>query len=546
MFDDSYATGALSYEPALELNATNVVDELATLLTSGRLSQSKRDLLTELYDSYFESHGTQAAVSTVGQLIVATPEFHANGVSRSTDTIREDLPPTVPSEAPYKAVVFFMLDGGFDSYNMLVPQECTGTNAAGTPVNVQYNTVRGEMKFAEGVERSLEIDVDPALDDQPCSKFVVHDKLPLLKELYDDGDLTFFANTGVINSKDMTKTNYNLVTRSQLFAHNAMQYEAKVADPFQQHAGTGVLGRLAEVLSTHPDADYKTNSISIDNPSVTVAPSREERSPTPLIVSRQGASEFYQREEEDAARIDETLDYIYRLNNKTQVYSNFFGDSWSEEITAGIDQARRLKSSLEETTLGTHWDEGSYSSDPAQKLEMVARLMQTKDSRGVDRDFFYTNYGGWDHHAALKTNLAARFVNLNAGLTLFVEELKRLEIWNEVTIVVASDFARTLTPNGNIGSDHAWGGNYFMMGGAVNGGHVRGQYPDDLTDAGELNLGRGRLMPTTSWDCVWNGVSQWMGATTDEQLDYCLPNRNNVAGGPLGLTSLWDEADLFA
>ena len=53
-------------------------------------------------------------------------------------------------------------------------------------------------------------------------------------------------------------------------------------------------------------------------------------------------------------------------------------------------------------------------------------------------------------------------------------------------------------------------------------------------------------MPTTSWDCVWNGVSQWMGATTDEQLDYCLPNRNNVAGGPLGLTSLWDEADLFA
>merc|ERR1712000_279861 len=32
-----------------------------------------------------------------------------------------------------------------------------------------------------------------------------------------------------------------------------------------------------------------------------------------------------------------------------------------------------------------------------------------------------------------------------------------------------SDFARTLTSNGQ-GTDHAWGGNHFIMGGGVNGG----------------------------------------------------------------------------
>gem|GEM_PF-4146796 len=42
----------------------------------------------------------------------------------------------------------------------------------------------------------------------------------------------------------------------------------------------------------------------------------------------------------------------------------------------------------------------------------------------------------------------------------------------QVTLFSASDFGRTLTSNGD-GSDHAWGGNQFVMGGGVIGKNLR-------------------------------------------------------------------------
>ena len=84
-----------------------------------------------------------------------------------------------------------------------------------------------------------------------------------------------------------------------------------------------------------------------------------------------------------------------------------------------------------------------------------------------------------------------------------------------------------------------WGGNYFVSGGAVRGGRVLGEYPDDLTDDGAQNIGRGRLIPTTSWEAVWQGLAQWLGV--DEQhMDDVLPNRANF-----NASDLFSQADLF-
>lgn len=82
-----------------------------------------------------------------------------------------------------------------------------------------------------------------------------------------------------------------------------------------------------------------------------------------------------------------------------------------------------------------------------------------------------------------------------------------------------------------------------MMGGAVEGGRILGKYPDDITENGDLNLGRGRIIPTTSWDAIYHGVSQWMGAEDDSELDYCLPNRNRSVGN--GFSDLMPKDMLF-
>jgi uncharacterized protein (DUF1501 family) len=124
------------------------------------------------------------------------------------------------------------------------------------------------------------------------------------------------------------------------------------------------------------------------------------------------------------------------------------------------------------------------------------------------------------------------------ALAAFEEEMKAQNLWDNVVVVTASDFGRTLTSNG-YGTDHGWGGNSFMVGGAVKGEQIHGQYPSDLTDNAELNIGRGRMIPTTSLDAMWHGVAQWMGVE-EARMDEVLPNRGNFPAG-----SMFTSGDLF-
>jgi hypothetical protein len=86
-----------------------------------------------------------------------------------------------------------------------------------------------------------------------------------------------------------------------------------------------------------------------------------------------------------------------------------------------------------------------------------------------------------------------------------------------------------------------------MLGGGVKGGRIIGQYPSDLTPSGPLVDGRGRFLPTTSWDAVWNGVFEWFGVDSQLDLDYCLPNANNTVSAVEGAGSfpLFRRGDLF-
>ena len=78
-----------------------------------------------------------------------------------------------------------------------------------------------------------------------------------------------------------------------------------------------------------------------------------------------------------------------------------------------------------------------------------------------------------------------------------------------------------------------------MIGGGLKGGHILGNYPDNLQKDGPQILRRGRVIPTTSWDSIMNGVAQWLGVNNDADLNDVLPNRENFMNG------LFQESDLF-
>ncbi len=211
--DGSYqrSFGRLFYN-ATGMDDFEIADDLSELLTAGRLS-SDNLLKIVVACSTEPDQGSKKRCMT--QLIVTTGEFHStstvtqNGEERVTDV------PSVTSTEPYKAIVYFFLSGGLDSYHMLVPHTCA-------PIDVydRYRVIRGKSVIAEGVglplTRLLQISANNVA--QPCSSFGINENLPFLKNLYDQEDLIFIANAGLL-AKSVNVTNYQAETPVALFAH---------------------------------------------------------------------------------------------------------------------------------------------------------------------------------------------------------------------------------------------------------------------------------------------------------------------------------------
>jgi len=111
---------------------------------------------------------------------------------------------------------------------------------------------------------------------------------------------------------------------------------------------------------------------------------------------------------------------------------------------------------------------------------------------------------GWDTHAnqgAANGGLAIRLQQLDAGLASFKSELG--SNWDKTTVMVVTEFGRTVAVNGTRGTDHGTAGCAFVAGGAVAGGRVIADWPG----LAERELFEGRdLAPTLDLRAVFKGV----------------------------------------
>lgn len=215
-----------------------------------------------------------------------------------------------------------------------------------------------------------------AASDQVCSEFGLHPELSAIKDLYNEEDLLFFANTGVL-SQPVNKDNYYILTNTQLFAHNHMQRETKRVDPYEISSGTGVLGRMTDVLSRE---GHNTGSFSVDRFSVALV-GKPGISDAPMIVDRRGVPQVY---------LDDTKDALSRLHNITDTNRGVLADTWSSSLMKSIGTNELLSDELQDLTTQVTFPD-TYL---AQTLETVSRLIATRDVRGVDVDTFYIETGG--------------------------------------------------------------------------------------------------------------------------------------------------------
>eukprot|EP00554_Chaetoceros_debilis_P007442 CAMPEP_0194077066 /NCGR_PEP_ID=MMETSP0149-20130528/3732_1 /TAXON_ID=122233 /ORGANISM="Chaetoceros debilis, Strain MM31A-1" /LENGTH=4275 /DNA_ID=CAMNT_0038757959 /DNA_START=113 /DNA_END=12940 /DNA_ORIENTATION=+ len=488
-------------------HSETVVDELATLLTAGRLSERNRKIISAAYDRSGGSANDGLRIAQ--ELIFTSSEFHTTNFAVPNDNEREVLAFPSPTGKPYKAVVYVMFSGGCDSYNLLMPYSCPSST---------FNSFK-DIRANVAIPKNNLLPI--STDNQVCSKFGIHPNMPAVRNFYNDGDLLFFANTGVM-TRPVDKSNYQSLTKTQLYSHNFQQRESKRVDPYDTASGTGVLGRMSDVLGRK---GHNIGSFSVDRFSVAVVGTPGETE-APLIVSRSGIPSTY---------LNEIEDLLGDLHNNTDSEHSFFAETWSEELLKALNTNSLLGKELEDIETITDFPTSYLSA----QFKIVSKLMQTRESRGVDTDTFYVEMSAFDTHADVEENLIKLFTSVNEGYEAFASELKATDLWDNVVTIQTSDFGRTLAPNSGGGTDHAWAGNYMMMGGSVKGGQVAGTYPDDFTEDAPLNLGRGRMLPTTSWDAVFKSIATWL-EISESDMKEVLPNIENFDGD-----HLFNANDLF-
>lgn len=411
--------GYLTYSPTNQ-DAAGIVDEMALLLTGGQgLSSGAKSVIE---NAYIESGGGEAGLKMVQRLLVSVPEFHATTVVDSLNSPRPQSTPPQASSIPYKSIVYVNLMGGLDSFNVLVPHsDCQ------SDMFTQYQSVRGEVALHQSSLHTI----DATSSGQVCTTFGIHNSLPVLKSLYDSQELSFLANVGVL-SAPATKENWQTTQKTALFSHNTQQEEIQYVDFWDGKDGRGVGGRMADVLSTN---GYKPGSVSVAGIS-TMLRSND-------VSQTVSDSSGYQQFNPSSVLSSDITSKVRELNDASSILSNFYAETWSDSLFQTLDENELLYSVLESIDTTAIFP----ASDLGKQLEATAKLMKTKDTRGTDRDIFYTAITGFDMHAHIAEPLVERLDTINGALDAFVNEMKNDGVWNDVAVVFVSEFGRTLMGN---------------------------------------------------------------------------------------------------
>ena len=242
---------------------------------------------------------------------------------------------------------------------------------------------------------------------------------------------TFFANFGIL-FEEVTKQDWRLRTPTQLFAHNTQQKDTQQLDPYSFKLGTGVLGRIADALSSK---GFKTGSYSLTGKTYALV-GEPEKSPGVNFVDKNGFVQF--NEKPTSQDMSKTM---AKVNNPTTSTSGLFAKKWSEIFDESLRQTNDLYEALGDVSLSTSFP----NSQLGKSLKQVASIMMKKDDLGQDKQFFHVETGGWDTHSNQNELLGNLNRDLNACITAFTKEMKEQGNWDNVVFVLASEFGWTLS-----------------------------------------------------------------------------------------------------
>lgn len=404
----------------------------------------------------------------------------------------------VAGPGDYKGLVCLFLSGGADSFNMIVP--------------------RGDAEYAEyaNIRRDLALPQTDLLPVTPQTsdgrEYGFHPGMVELQGLFEQGNLAVVNNVGTLVAPMTLDEFRNGQVRPPLglFSHSDQQMHWQSSLP-DQRSTVGWAGRMSDILGSLNTSDNISMNISLSGTNIF-------QSGTVTNIYTIGANgsqgiRDYDGTSESAIIRTNAIDGLLGMT-----YQNLFERTFAVRMAGAIRAHVDFSAAIEAVPpFQTVFSDTNIS----RRFEMIARTIAAREALGMRRQTFFLDAGGWDHHDELITQQDAMLPQISAALSEFQAALTEIGIQDDVVTFTASDFARTLTSNGR-GSDHAWGGNCLVMGGAVRGGEFYGAYPE-LYEGNDRDTGRGRLIPTMGVDEYFAELALWFGIARPD-LELVLPN----------------------
>jgi uncharacterized protein (DUF1501 family) len=425
--------------------------------------------------------------------------------------------------APYQALVCIFLNGGNDGHNTVIPIDSANYSL--------YSKARQMLAIPQG-------ELMPIANGSAA--YGLHPLMPEIAALYNAGNAAVIANVGMlvqqppagVTTKQIFQSQNLALLPPQLFSHSDQANQWQAAIP-SGTVSTGWGGRVEDALFSQYNSAENFTSVTATagcNLFCTGQQTFAETVPVGGASLLQGAITPAR-----LAAVQQLMQFDNGLKLVTAANANF---------NRGVGFSTALTNALKGVVLNTVFP----GTQLGQQLQTVAQIMKIRAALGIGRQVFYCELDGFDTHGA-QSNVANNN-DLTVGQDPLLQQLSQAvgafyaatqEVGTDANTVTftASEFGRTLQPNGSIGTDHAWGNHHFVIGtgaaqgGSLQGGRFWGQYPSLVLGGPDDANTRGTLVPTTSVDQYAATMAQWFGVPAGS-LASIFPNVVNFQTSNLG------------
>ena len=434
----------------------------------------------------------------------------------------------------YKALVCLFMFGANDHANTVLATDSTSwtqylsirtTNEAGSIALPAVGAAGGVLPIVP-------------VTSQAGRSFALHPNLVELKGLFDSGRAAVISNVGPLvmpTSLDQYKAK-SVILPPKLFSHNDQQSLWQAYAP--EGAAYGWGGRMGDLMAAN-NANPIFTSISASGNAVFLAGKTvnqyQVNSSGAVPIGGLTGTLF------GATAGTNPLKNIITANNLNlfqKEHATVTNRSISAQSLLSPSMAVAGPAGVPNPTQYTNPNTGALANNAlAVQLQTVARIIAGRSALGAQRQVFFVSMGGFDTHdfqRASQADLLAKISHAIAYFDTTMGNLQGTDLRNQVTLFTASDFGRTFTSNGD-GTDHGWGSHHFIVGGAVKGKNIYGDFPvSGLKHA--QDVGSGSLLPQFSVDQYGATLANWFGLSAT-QINDVFPNITNFTNRNLGFMS---------